>query len=382
MASTLDPVAPPRAGRIVGLDIARALAMLGMVIVHYVWSDETGEFLDTVALAMVGRAMPLFMMLGGVGVVLTTRRSQTPDRDLLIRAAMLFLLGLVVHELTARIAIVLQSYGLLFAMAPLFRRLPRPALLGGAAVTTAVGAVTYQLIDWPPAFTRFEDLFTPGPLVESLFIDGYYPFFPVAAFFLFGMWLGGVDLRSDRVAASLAVGGAVVGFGSLWLANGAASLLELELSRSDADQRFEWSALLNAEGHSEMPAWVLSAGGTSAMVIGLSLLVGARVGRWLHPVAALGRLALTFYVFQALVIHLTPEPTGTEPPEEFGYVALIYFGFMAFAVGWTSLFRSGPLESLLRVGSGPRIGAGDRSGPAVGMGHVLELPPQQHQQHR
>ena len=368
MAAILDPITPitpPRAGRIVGLDVARAMAMLGMVIVHYAWAEGTGELADTVAEAMVGRAMPLFMTLGGIGVVLATTRSKTPDRDLLIRAAVLFVLGMVVHELTARIAIVLQAYGLFFALAPLFRRLPRPMLLVGAAAVTAVGSVTYQRIEWPPAFTRFEDLDDPGQLFESLFIDGYYPFFPVVGFFLFGMWLAGLDLRSDRVAATLAAVGGGVGLVTVWVTNAWADSLGLILARHDGDQEFAIGALLNSEGHSQMPAWVLSAGGTSAMVIGVSLLIAPRARHLLNPVAALGRLALTFYVFQAVVIHLFPVPTTTPISTEFRNVAVLYFGFMIFAVGWTMVFRSGPLEWLLRSATGRRTSAGPSQAASV-----------------
>ena len=341
---------PIKTGRIEGLDLARAAAMFGMVVVHYVATDGTEGTLGTIAEAMVGRAMPLFMMLGGVGVHLATRRSAHPDRDLLVRAVLLLLLGMVVHELTARIAIVLQSYGLFFALAPLFRRLPRPLLLVGAAITTAVGAVTYQQFIPPPLFTTFGDLADPSRLAQSLFVSGYYPFFPVVGFFLVGIWIGGLDLRSDRVAATLAGIGTAVGLGVMVVANAIVDSQELLVSRFDGDDVFRAANLLNTEGHSEMPAWVLSAGGTSAAVIGICLLLAPRVQPWLSPVLALGTLALTFYIFQAIVIHLAPPLSETTITEEFRLVLILYIGFLPFAWGWKYFFRSGPFESLLRLG--------------------------------
>lgn len=328
--------------------------MLGMVVVHYVATDGTEGALGTLAEAMVGRAMPLFMMLGGVGVLLATARSKSPDRDLLVRAVILFLLGLVVHELTARIAIVLQSYGLFFALAPLFRRLPRWSLPIGAALASAVGAVTYQGFTPPPQFTTFEHLADPAALIRSLFIDGYYPFFPVVGFFLIGMWIGGLDLRSDRVAALLAGAGTAGGLGVMWLANTIVDRRGYSVARFDGDDRFRAENLLNTEGHSEMPAWFLSATGTSIAVIGISLLLAPRLARLLGPVLALGTMALTFYIFQAVVIHLAPPLSETTIAEEFRLVAILYIGFMPFALGWKYFFRSGPFEWLLRAGSGPR----------------------------
>lgn len=322
--------------------------MFGMVVVHYVSIDGTEGALGTFAAAMAGRAMPLFMMLGGVGVHLATARSPHPDRDLLIRAVILLLLGMVVHELTARIAIVLQSYGLFFLLSPLFRRLPRPLLLVGAALVTAVGAVTYQQFTPPPLFTTFEMLGEPVTLLQSLFFTGYYPFFPVVAFFLVGIWIGGLDLRSDRVALTLAGVGTVVGIGVMVVANALVDRLELSVARFDGDDVFRAANLLNTEGHSEMPAWVLSAGGTSAAVIGISLLIAPRARRVLTPVLALGTLALTFYIFQAIVIHLAPPLSETTIEEEFRLVLILYGGFVLFAWGWKYFFRSGPFESLLR----------------------------------
>lgn len=352
IAADATTTSPAKTGRIEGIDLARAAAMFGMVVVHYVATDGTEGSLGTIAEAMVGRAMPLFMMLGGIGVHLATARSKTPDRDLLFRAVILLLLGMTVHELTARIAIVLQSYGLFFAVAPLFRRLPRPLLLVAAVITTAVGAVTYQTFIPPPRFTTFGDLADPSAFFQSLFFDGYYPFFPVFGFFLVGMWIAGFDLRSDRVAASLAGVGTVVGLGTMWFANFIVTSQDIVVSRFDGDDVFRAANLLNTEGHSEMPAWVISAAGTSAAVIGISLLIAPRAGKILSPVLALGTLALTFYIFQAVVIHLAPPLSETTITEEFRLVLILYLGFLPFAYGWKYFFRSGPFESLLRLTPG------------------------------
>ncbi|MEL6985425.1 MAG: heparan-alpha-glucosaminide N-acetyltransferase domain-containing protein, partial [Actinomycetota bacterium] len=125
--------APPQrrqTGRITGIDLARGLAMAGMVVVHFVSRFQQPDHdLTELAALFHGRAMPLFMLLGGVGVTLLTARSATPDRDLAIRAVLLLGLGLVLTEYIDRLAIVLPSYGLLFVLAMAARRLPSAALL-------------------------------------------------------------------------------------------------------------------------------------------------------------------------------------------------------------------------------------------------------------
>ena len=59
-------------GRITGIDMARGIAMFLMTIVHFVawWEGEGALF--TAAELVRGRAMPLFMLLGGVGVTIMT----------------------------------------------------------------------------------------------------------------------------------------------------------------------------------------------------------------------------------------------------------------------------------------------------------------------
>lgn len=331
--------------------------MLGMVIAHYAWQDDTGGVLNQVAEAVDGRAMPLFVLLGGVGATILARRSAVPDRSLLIRAAILYPLGLVVQELTTFIAIILQSYSLLFALTPVFRRLGNRVLLGLAAAVTTIGGWTYQVVG--PDLDRFDgpmDLLTnPPTALWSLLFNGYYPFFPVASFFLVGMYLGRTDLRSTGVARALAIGGSVIGLGALIVGGRLAERLGPVVTDPPTnDGRFSAVRLLDTSGHSEMPAWVISTAGTSMAILGLSLLVAPRLPGLVRPLVALGQLALSFYVFQAVLVRILPHPNQTPIGQEFVAALAVYIGFTVFAMAWKLRFRSGPLEAGLRIGSRPR----------------------------
>ncbi len=344
-------------GRIIGIDLARAVAMFGMVIAHYVWPDGSGSWIDLLASAVKGRAMPLFVMLGGLGVTILTSRSNTPDRALLIRAAILFPLGIALQEATTFIAIILQSYALFFVVAVAARRLPTHGLLIATGLVALVGSWTYQTV----AFTRDgwsepSQLITDPEVVPwSLLLNGSYPYFPVGSFFLLGMALGRLDLRSSAVAAQLAIGGATVGFGTL--AFSAAAIAGFDVDRSVFDLRsdeFSLGRLLDTEGHSEMLAWVVSAAGTSVAILGAALWLAPRLGKLPVPLVALGQLALSFYVFQAVLVRVTPHPRDTEIGQELLTAMVIYFVFVAFAVGWRRFFRVGPLEMAFRIGSRSR----------------------------
>lgn len=343
-------------GRIKGIDLARGLAMAGMVIVHFVSRfQEPDHALTTVAGLFHGRAMPLFMLLGGVGVSLLTARSATPNRDVAIRAVLLFALGLYLTETVDRLAIVLPSYGLLFVIAMALRKAPSVVLLGLVPVITAVGAVTYQTVGVPAEATTYDSLLAPAG-IESLLFDGYYPVFPVAAFFVFGLWLGRLDLRSDAAATMLAVVGAATAVGVHVITTTVVSGLGLvtDFGGRAGDGQFHWSRLLDLDGHSAMPVWVVSALGTSAAVLGLSLLIARRLPNLVHPLIVVGSMSLSFYVFQAWLTNVVPETADTSVGVEWLLAIGVYLVFTVFALVWKRRFRSGPLERVLRVGSGPK----------------------------
>lgn len=362
--STAAPVQSPltravKPGRIIGIDMARGIAMFGMTVVHFVnFREEPGADLATLAEAFRGRAMPLFMMLGGVGVTFLTKRSTTPARDLLVRAVMLFALGLVMTEHVPRLAIVLQSYGLLFVLATVLHRLSSKYLLGLVPVVTAIGAVTYQIVGNPRVQTRFDELGS-GEGIQSLLFDGFYPLFPVGAFFITGIVLGRLNLGSERVAGALAGGGLVVGVGIPIIANNVATAFNLrtDFGGNAGDGMFHLTRLLETQGHSAMPAWVFSALGTSLAVLGFSVLIAPRAPKLVSPLIAVGSMSLTYYVYQGWLTNVVPPTFETTLGEEWIFTILVYVSFVVLAMVWRLMFRTGPLERVLRVGSGPRLTA-------------------------
>lgn len=374
-----------RPPRILGLDVARGLAILGMAGAH-IGETEAFEWLDpsTWTDLVHGRSSILFAVLAGVSVALMTGRSALPDREripsirlnLIGRGAMIFLIGLVLEMLNTPIAVILTLYGLLYVAVIPFLRWRVWQLLIASAVLAFVG----------PALLAFLSAVALNPYGAGigLVLYGTYPITVWMAFVLAGMALG--RLRIDRVrtaAVVLGIGvllaGTGYGLGALGTAataadhsasfswgsdsslSGDSSLLpddgsmgELPMGGwesypqavSEADPL--GSALhgfLAVEPHSGGTAEILGSGGFALAVIGLSILL-SRPLRWpLLPFGALGSMPLTAYSAHVVAIALLAGPGGYFASNAlWGAMAL---ALLVLATLWSTFVGRGPLERLV-----------------------------------
>ena len=136
------------APRIVGVDVARALALLGMMSVHLLPEVHGDGTLTPAFLVSAGRASALFALLAGAGLALATGGASPRLRPrlpvtaaTLTRAVLITLVGLGLATLGPPVAVILANYGLLFAVACVVLGARVRALL----VTTAAWTVTAPL---------------------------------------------------------------------------------------------------------------------------------------------------------------------------------------------------------------------------------------------
>jgi uncharacterized membrane protein YeiB len=110
--------------------------------------------------------------------------------------------------------------------------------------------------------------------------------------------------------------------------------------------------LLDAGGHSQMPAWIVGSTGVALFVIGACLWVCDQLPRVTSPFVAAGQLALTFYIVHVFLLRrgLRDWPWQMSPPSIIAAIAAIYFGFVLVAWMWRSQWRHGPAEAVLRIG--------------------------------
>ncbi|ANS70267.1 hypothetical protein SLINC_8043 [Streptomyces lincolnensis] len=388
-ASDLAPTPvppPPSTGRLVGLDLARGLAVLGMYAAHVGPDPAVGGPIGFVMELARGRSSALFALLAGFTLVLITgrphprtgRAGRQAVTRMVVRAVVLIVLGYALTALDTEVDVILAFYGLTFlAVLPLYRLRAR-TLAAVAAVSALVMPQVLYVVrrssdngDWSDAVIGGDPLArlsgTDG-LVELLF-TGEYPVLTWAPFMIAGMALARLDLTRAGVRSRLAVAGGalgVLGYGSSWLAlrlvPGASANVAAATDGGSAASAW-WSDtvglltdeapadwLLVAAPHSQSTFSVLGNTGVALAVVAGCLTVTGRMPRLTRlarPVTAVGMVSLTAYVLHILAIH------GVGMEEETGPALLALACFVVavavLAVLWTRRFRRGPLEHLLHT---------------------------------
>ena len=336
-----------RPGRLVGVDVARAVALLGMVTVHFGPGRGVGEGPAAfVYHSFYGKASVLFALVAGIGVGLMSTRSSVRlvRARLVYRVVWLVPLGLGLQELDHPVAVILQYYGVFFLGVVPFVGRRRATLLISGLVSLLLGSaiVLWALVHRPEWMVRLGGHTPPDPFGD-LVLGGYYPALTWVPVLVVGMWLATTDLHATRTRVALVVGGSTVLAATRWLGVVLADAVEADVSRG------AWGWVLAVSGHSEMPLAVIGAIGFSAGVVGAGLLLADAAPRLLHPLAALGRLALTVYVGHLLVYAWFPDlfPADTVP-EGIRHVAGFGVATAAGATLWLWRMRRGPLEAAVR----------------------------------
>lgn len=352
-----------RPPRILGLDVARGLAILGMAGAHI---GETGSFdlLDpsTWSALVHGRSSILFAVLAGVSIALMTGRSDLPDParvpslrlNLVGRGAVIFVIGLVLEMFGTPIAVILTLYGLLYvAVIPFLRWRPAHLLLAAAVLAVA----------GPPLLAAVTALtLHPYGAGIGFVLYGSYPITVWMAFVLGGMALGRLHVeRAGTAAIALGIGAGLtlVGYGlgligylsgagtqqveGSWQADGRAGYPQ---ALAEADPLgAALAALFAVEPHTGGVAEILGSGGFALTLIALCLLL-ARPLRWpLLPLGALGSMPLSAYSLHVISVALISGPGGFFQSNAFW--AATGVALLAIATLWSVFVGRGPLERLV-----------------------------------
>jgi hypothetical protein len=366
---------PAATGRVVGVDVARCLALVGMMATHILPSIVDGEVSPAHQLAG-GRASALFAVLAGTSLVLVAgTRQPLRGRSLggmvagtVVRATLIGLVGLVLGDVESGIAVILVYYAVLFVVAVPFLALRTRWLVPLALAWAVVGPVTSHL--WrdrlPPtsyAVPSLASLAEPVALLRELVLTGYYPVLTWVPYILLGMAVGRADLRSWRAAGVLA-GAGLWAVAVAWLVSDAlvgrpgvrAELISTftgagwrgDLATTLTDGLYgvtptgsPWWLAVRAP-HSGTTFDLLMTGGSACLVIALCLVVGRLAPRATSVLFGAGAMTLTLYT-----LHVVLRSDGLWDGDDNG----TFLGQVALVLAIGALYRlgrqRGPLEAVV-----------------------------------
>lgn len=327
-------------GRIGGVDLARGLAVFGMIAAHLLWITEPFDWFDAATWVAVvdGRSSILFATIAGVSIGLVTggstpltgERLATARVRLVIRAVALWILGILLILTGVPVFVILPAYAILFLLALPLLSLPSRVLLplaGGLALVMPFAQASLDDL----AFWR-----TGLGHDVGLLIGWHYPFPVWIAFVVAGLGVARAGVQRTSV--------------QMWMLGAGAALAVVGYSSGVfGDDDSVWSA----DPHSSRLFEVLGSGGFALAVLAASLLLCRTVVTWLVlPLRAVGAMPLTAYAAQIVVwaiaaIILLGDPGDLVGFRDFAPFWPLAIGVLVFCTAWALLVGRGPLEAMI-----------------------------------
>lgn len=350
------------AGRDDAIDATRAIAILGMFVIHAVLVLARQVPTQGVAALVLwwcdGRAAATFVTLAGIGVARLATRYPGVTGDVMLRrrAAALAVLGVLNHAVWP--GDILRVYGVALALAPwLLRRTPGRRVALAIALALLFPALM-TVIDWTEHWQldtlTYVGAWTPSGFVRNLLYDGFRPVIPWLSFFLFGTVLAEQPLRDARVWTRLLLVGGALTAGAVLLSAWLDGVVQQAMPSLDALTR---EGLIGTTSLPPLPLFLLSAVGTTCLVLGAMLALTSRLPTPLvAALVATGRRALTWYVLHivALVIALSAGARAVlTSTTAIGVGVTAFVGAIAWS--WRHRHTTGWLEQQLRALTQPRV---------------------------
>ncbi len=373
-------------GRLYGIDLARFIAIAGMMLAHLAASRWPYSWLE---IPTDGFPSTLFAVLGGFGVTFASRRYLAKGQNdaaiaaTVVRGIVIIFLGIVLRLLPDHpILIVLVPFGTAIALSALVLRAPSWVL---AAVAAALMVIA------PPLLAHHDFIYG-----LSMLLSGTYPPITWFTYLLIGMLLARAVLkaRADgqlaRVAALITGGGILVcgvgwGLGEIYLR----TMLTLKYGA------YEDVFREGAYGHPPVPGFdslfvlnphsgslidVARTAGGAAAVIGLCLLATlpwkSGVPAIMKPFVGAGSAPLTSYVTHLVMtsfglmaaggVMLFWDPIAPAWIRWWIVWQLLVILAIGAAVAWSG--KRGPLETLVSKIAGFAAAASIKRGPARPIG--------------
>ena len=367
-----------RGNRLIGLDAARGIALIGMVAVHTMSADTPDGDLSLTWWIAAGKSAALFAVLGGVGLAFMSGRGRPPrgatwGRAVLrqvIRAILIFLLGLVLGQVVPAedVSIILPYLGALFAVASLLLPLRGRVLLSlGLLWAVASPFLGYWLrldmnlpVDHNLTFSTF--FASPGDDLLRVFLTGTFPVLTWLSYIMIGMGLGRTQLGWRRTAAFTFAGGValtlVTAVATWFLVAevGVRSRIAADVMGRMSLETYSDYLVFGAAGtvptdswwwlgvnapHSGTPLDLLYTAGIAITIIGACLVIARVTGSNMSLLSVPGSMTLTLYSMHLLLVELL----GDLP--DLAHLLAQVVILTVFALVWNRFAKRGPLEGAL-----------------------------------
>ena len=343
--------------RLEGLDFARFIAFVGMVIVNFkiVMGAEGGDDrLSELTVMLEGRAAATFVIIAGIGLGFSGLRGNL-DHTVFVtmkRAAFLLVLGLL--NMLIFDADILHYYAFYFLFGTLLLSLSTRTLGAVILLINLAFLVMLLLLDYEAGWNwndlTYQGFWTSVGFVRNLFFNGFHPVFPWLSFLLFGMVLSRISLGEKNTQVWMLVGGVITAASAEFLS----SLLRPALAIIHPELTY----LATTEAIPPLPLYMLSGMGIASAVIGLCLLSASwfsRIGV-LSIVAPAGRQTLTLYIAHIIFGMGVLDELGLLGAQsiESALIAAFIFCVVAviYALFWSRYFKRGPIEMAMRKVAG------------------------------
>jgi uncharacterized membrane protein YeiB len=329
-------LASARGPRSAGLNLARGLALLGLMAAS-VFHAAPGNGPSTLGPMSAGDCPAVtFALVAGISLGLASGGYQIPHgrhrasarADAVVRAVLITVIGFALgfrHDVPD----LLAYYGVLCLVTTVFlgRRpwfLARIATVILLVVPIVITSTMDSGIRQPAGNPDFPTLVTdPSGTAVNVFVTGFYPVLIYLACTCAGLAIGRLDLSSVQLTRKLLLGGLAI-VASTWV-----SWLALPAARPHG-----WVYLIHS---------INSLGSAIVVVVAALYLVRASVAeRLLRPFTTAGTMALTLY--SAFVLVLATGMLRNNPAER--YLVLLA-GALILAQLWRRFLADGPLEWLV-----------------------------------
>lgn len=351
--------------RIIGIDVARAFAVIGMILVNFkmVLGQQGETWVKHFSSLLDGKAAATFVVLAGIGIAFMTNSAvkqssfdkiKIAKKRIFKRALFLFVVGL--SYIVIWPADILHFYGV-YMMVTLLLIQSKPKVILYSAITIVliypilILFLNYET-GWNFTSLEYTDFWTFNGFFRNLFFNGFHPVIPWSAFMLVGLWFGKQNLNDTNFVKKAAW----VSFSIFILIQLISKFVITFLSDGSLNTTEELEVLLGTNPMPPLPVYMISGSSIALFIISVCILISKKFESnfIIKALTKTGQLALTFYVAHVVLgmglIEVISDIKLGEHSLNFSifYGLLFSFGCIVFAIIWTKYKKSGPLEWIMR----------------------------------